>query len=116
MRSGGPRGRQGFFPREGYGSGPIGHQGFRADASIGHILRASRVEGMGVYFRCLTCGRLAALADSETLVRCPSPTCGSMNSDILDAETARALLQVVGGQPPSEPRGSQKRAPDRQAP
>jgi hypothetical protein len=60
---------------------------------------------------------LAALAESESLVRCPSPTCGSMNSDILDAEAARALLQVIGGQPPpAELRGGEKRAADTQAP
>ena len=72
---------------------------------------------MGVYFRCLTCGRLAALADSESLVRCPSPTCGSMNSDILDAEAARALLQVIGTQPmAAEPRAGGKREADAQVP
>jgi len=67
---------------------------------------------MGVYFRCLTCGRLAALADSESLVRCPSPTCGSMNSEIITADAARALLQAINGLPAADdPRTGRMRSP-----
>lgn len=58
-----------------------------------------------MYYRCLACGRLAALPDFGKLDRCPWPACGSMNGEVIDAEAARRLLAARTSPTPKSNKG-----------
>ena len=65
-----------------------------------------------MYFHCLACGRLVALAESPRPVRCPSFECGSADGEVVSAEAARNLVEA-GAAVVVEPKTGERTGDDR---